>query len=639
MSAPASERATVSPRLAAALVLIVQPPPWFRCRRRQRLRAPAESPTPGRAGTAAAGYDGRSLRRPGAGGAGQRLRRCHRRSLDGDRAAAAERASSKRTRDAELVSHSPCRRPHRMDQSTIVGKTNPNFSVDAILACQGIRAPRPARSRRRRRRATEGPRPAPDARRQVFQRRPMGRPLEAIIPAIDPKQGAAAVAVAAAGDGAGARSLAADRSAAARATSAWYDPYNPNTLKGDRPVFGEDWFVNARRRSRDTCSRRGRLPTPIGAQSTQRPAVERRVRPRQAVDVRRKPHRSACRCIKGDTAFKPPEFEFRFVPVLNFNRTHGRGSARASTSIRARARTRNDNFARRAGSVRRLPVSATSRRATTSTSVRVGIQPFIVRLPRLPVPGPAARRAPLRQARQQPLAVQPRRGSGGSRRTPTAGSTTSASALRDDDVFVANLYRQDFPVPGFTLAGTRDATTCNREDAEPFYDDNGFPVRPALLGDVRAARLRRRLPRLQRRRPFRPLEPDRRRSTARSGTTTAIRSSQQTVDISALFAAAELSRDFDWIRVRGSALLRERRRRSVRRQGDRLRRDLREPAVRRRRHQLLDPPGGAADRRRRRRALGPQRRARERCARRRSRVSRTSTIPGSCCSASAPTST
>ena len=74
-------------------------------------------------------------------------------------------------------------------------------------------------------------------------------------------------------------------------------------------------------------------------------------------------------------------------------------------------------------------------------------------------------------------------------------------------VFVANLYRQDLPVPGFTSQVTV-VYNRNREGGERFYDDNGFLVRPAVIGDERGAQLRRDLRRLQRRRPYRPLQPD-----------------------------------------------------------------------------------------------------------------------------------
>jgi hypothetical protein len=104
------------------------------------------------------------------------------------------------------------------------------------------------------------------ARRPLVQRQPMGKPLEALIPEIDPSQVPPPAAL------------------LPRETipvpdrwrlmdelgfihQRWYDPYNPNRLKGDRPVFGEDWFVNVGVVS-DTVFEWRQVPTPIGAQST-----------------------------------------------------------------------------------------------------------------------------------------------------------------------------------------------------------------------------------------------------------------------------------------------------------------------------------------------------------------------------------
>ena len=55
--------------------------------------------------------------------------------------------------------------------------------------------------------------------------------------------------------------------------------------------------------------------------------------------------------------------------------------------------------------------------------------------------------------------------------------------LRNDDVFVANLYRQDFPVRGFT-SQVIGIYNRNREgnSAQVQYDQNGFPIRPSPLG-------------------------------------------------------------------------------------------------------------------------------------------------------------
>ncbi len=55
---------------------------------------------------------------------------------------------------------------------------------------------------------------------------------------------------------------------------------------------------------------------------------------------------------------------------------------------------------------------------------------------------------------------------------------------RDDAVFVANVYRQDFLIPALTSQLTV-VYNRNRDGDELAIDDNGFPARPALLGTLR----------------------------------------------------------------------------------------------------------------------------------------------------------
>jgi hypothetical protein len=55
---------------------------------------------------------------------------------------------------------------------------------------------------------------------------------------------------------------------------------------------------------------------------------------------------------------------------------------------------------------------------------------------------------------------------------------------RDDWVFVANVYRQDFLIPALTSQVTV-VYNRNREGNGIEVDDNGFPVRPALIGNLR----------------------------------------------------------------------------------------------------------------------------------------------------------
>ena len=109
----------------------------------------------------------------------------------GDRAAAAGRARrGGRAQAASWYRIELVRRPRRLDPTMSVGRRRPNFSVDAAPGARARAARHRARRTGRRRRAARGSRGAaeslPDDR--IVQQRPMGRPLEPIIPEIDPTQ-------------------------------------------------------------------------------------------------------------------------------------------------------------------------------------------------------------------------------------------------------------------------------------------------------------------------------------------------------------------------------------------------------------------------------------------------------------------
>jgi hypothetical protein len=133
-----------------------------------------------------------------------------------------------------------------------------------------------------------------------------------------------------------------------------------------------------------------------------------------------------------------------------------------------------------------------------------------------------------------------------------SGLNDLGTAPRRDDVFVANAYRQDWPVPGFTSQGIV-ALNVNREGHGQFYDANGFLVRPAVQGDARPHDY-----------TVTYLGYNGDGHFGRWNLTTSIYAaigrddrhpiSQRAQSIRAGFAAAELSRDFSWARVRLSAL-------------------------------------------------------------------------------------
>src|SRR3546814_20668759 len=65
-----------------------------------------------------------------------------------------------------------------------------------------------------------------------------------------------------------------------------------------------------------------------------------------------------------------------------------------------------------------------------------------------------------------------------------SGLNDIAQTPRDDFILTANLYRQDFPFVGLT-SQISATWNINREKYDIQIDHNGFPVRPALLGDLR----------------------------------------------------------------------------------------------------------------------------------------------------------
>jgi hypothetical protein len=133
-----------------------------------------------------------------------------------------------------------------------------------------------------------------------------------------------------------------------------------------------------------------------------------------------------------------------------------------------------------------------------------------------------------------------------------SGLNDVSRTLREDDVFVSNLYRQDFPVKGFT-SQLSVVHNRNRED-KVYYDANGVLIRPSLLGD---------------------LQPHRYRVTylgyngdghfdlwnlsalayVATGADDRNPIAHREQSIRAGMFAAELSRDFSWVRVRGNLFL------------------------------------------------------------------------------------
>ncbi len=323
------------------------------------------------------------------------------------------------------------------------------------------------------------------------------------------------------------------------------DPYNRNPLKGDRPIYGDDWFVNVSAIS-DTVYEPRSVPTPVGVQSTNRA---------NSVDLFGEVNQwvfnenliLSASLIKGDTAFMPPTLEIRLVPVINYNRA----VVEEERVLRADPRqgtTRNDRHIALQEAFVDYHIRNVSDRYDFD-SIRVGIQPF-----NSDFRGFLFQDAQLgvrlfgdrdNNIYQYNLAWFRRL-----EKDTNSGLNHVERKVREDDVFIANLYWQDFPVLGFQSQIT-GIYNRNREGNDFFFNDNTFIERPASFGNERGRNYDigylgfsgdGHFGRINLTHSFYYAFGSDRNSVF----------TDQPADVSAFFFAAEPSIDFNWVRLRGS---------------------------------------------------------------------------------------
>jgi hypothetical protein len=124
--------------------------------------------------------------------------------------------------------------------------------------------------------------------------------------------------------------------------------------------------------------------------------------------------------------------------------------------------------------------------------------------------------------------------------------------IRRDDVFVANLYWQDFPRLGFVSQATV-IYNRNREDRAFHFDNNGFIQRPASLGDERLRKYDVVYFGYNGDGHFGRLNVTTSAYYAVGSVEPGVFDTKK-IDISAFFFAAEAGFDMDWLRARFSVL-------------------------------------------------------------------------------------
>ncbi len=253
----------------------------------------------------------------------------------------------------------------------------------------------------------------------------------------------------------------------------WH-PYLQSTLKGDSPIIGQDIFLNLTLSDFFQFEAR-RLPTPSGVSSARPNSSEFFGRSEQfflsndfsiGIDL-----------FKGETAFKPVEWALRFLGVYNNNYTDVQETNVLNPDPRLANTTRyKDWFALQEAFVE-IHIRDLSNNYDFISS-RVGIQPFVSDF-RGFIFNDANLGARVfgnydNNRWQYNLAAF-------DMREKDTYSDLNEFDSRDQQILIANVFRQDFFAKGYTAELSFHA---NFDGARRHFDKNGFIVRPAPIGKV-----------------------------------------------------------------------------------------------------------------------------------------------------------
>jgi len=253
----------------------------------------------------------------------------------------------------------------------------------------------------------------------------------------------------------------------------WYDPFNRNKLKGDYPIFGQRWFLNFTGTSETGFDGR-RLPVPSGLDSANKGSSGFFGRGEQLLTAENL--RLSFDLSRGDTSFRPVDFRIRFTPEVSLNFLQARERGIVNVDPR-RGTTRFDSHV----GLQEGFVEAKLHDLSPSydfVSVRAGIQQFT-----------SDSRGFLFSEEQPGVRIF---GNLRSNRfaynavwfyflEKNTNSGLNTLQKRQQQVYVANVYAQDFLAKGYTA---QFSFHFNRDYGGIHYDDNGFLVRPAPVGGV-----------------------------------------------------------------------------------------------------------------------------------------------------------
>jgi len=257
----------------------------------------------------------------------------------------------------------------------------------------------------------------------------------------------------------------------------WYDPFNRNRFKGDEPIWpdvlGQQVFFDFTG-SAETFLDGRRVPTPSGVSAAQPGSAQFFGRGEQF--VLDQTLRFSFDLFHGDASFKPVDWRIRVTPEVSLNYIDVQELGIVSPDVR-KGTTRFDSHIGLQEAFVEVKLHDLSPNYDF-ISVRGGIQEFnadfrgflfVDEQPAVRIFGNLnSNRIEYNAAYFQLL-------------EKNTNSGLNTFARRDQQVVLGNVYLQDFFFPGYTA---EFVAAWNKDDPGIHYDDNGFLVRPAPLGNV-----------------------------------------------------------------------------------------------------------------------------------------------------------
>lgn len=250
------------------------------------------------------------------------------------------------------------------------------------------------------------------------------------------------------------------------------DPYNQNRFKGDKPIIGENIFLIISAASNSEIDA-ARLPTPSGVSTNQPSSSDffgagERALARQNLNLR-------LEFYHGQTAFRPRDWEIRINGNLNLNYLVTRENNNVSVNPSA-SYDRMDwrMIALQEAFIEKRILDISKR--FDFVSIRAGIQRFSSDFRGFVF---ADENLALRIFGNYSNNLWQYNISAFRLIEKDTNSGLNSFTDRYQRLFIANAYRQDWPVIGYT---SQVSFHYNYDIPSTYFDDNGFPVRPALIG-------------------------------------------------------------------------------------------------------------------------------------------------------------